>query len=51
MSKRGKSFLSVLITTPSNIHLIGEDAWALLDFEYVGYGWPSRWLSRLSRAH
>src|SRR5262245_26729180 len=23
----------------NNIHLIGEDAWALLDFEYVGYGW------------
>jgi Ser/Thr protein kinase RdoA (MazF antagonist) len=23
----------------NNIHLIGEDAWALLDFEYAGYGW------------
>jgi Ser/Thr protein kinase RdoA (MazF antagonist) len=22
-----------------NIHLIGDNAWALLDFEYIGYGW------------
>jgi Ser/Thr protein kinase RdoA (MazF antagonist) len=22
-----------------NFHLIGDDQWALLDFEYIGYGW------------
>jgi Ser/Thr protein kinase RdoA (MazF antagonist) len=22
-----------------NLHLIGDDQWALLDFEYIGYGW------------
>jgi Ser/Thr protein kinase RdoA (MazF antagonist) len=22
-----------------NLHVIGDDEWALLDFEYIGYGW------------